>query len=78
VKDSGFASRLATIPPKRNVGLLNVYPFPHCSPCLTSGLVRIVGLSNLREESRLVLFLFLFLFCLVLMVVRGSFTEVNK
>jgi hypothetical protein len=75
VKDSPFASRLATIPSKRNGGLSNVYPF---SPLLSKLNVKFgedCGFIEREREGKPTGFI---LFCLMLTAVEGSLTEVNK
>ena len=49
----------------------------HYSPSLTSSLVRIVGLSNIREKESNWFYFLWFLFCLVLTAI-SSLIEVNN
>ena len=49
----------------------------HYPPSLTSGLVRIVGLSNMRKKDSNWFYFLWFLFCLVLMAM-SSLIEVNN
>ena len=75
VKDSPFASRLATIPSKRNVGLLNVYPFPRLLSKLNVRFGKDCRFIEREREGKPTGFI---LFCLMLKAVEGSLTEVNK